>query len=141
MSFHNLITPAINTYTKCNKSYGNSFYVISAVFCLVCVQMSSYFPTDSTEPSYFREVGICSVSLEILLSWGWKLHSQGPTIEPSPEVSECGSGHLPLLAQNGFGACLYNICSFTLSRAVSFKLFARIFVFSKHFLFLFMHQS
>ena len=61
----------------------------------------------------------CSASLEILLSWGWKLHSQGPTTEPCPEVSECSPGLLPLLVQNGFGACLY-ICSLTLSRVFNY---------------------
>ena len=37
--------------------------MISSVFCLVCVQLSSSFLTNSTELR-------CSASLEILLSWG-----------------------------------------------------------------------
>jgi len=88
-------------------------HFISSVFCLVYIQLSSSFPADSTELS-------CSASLEILFSWGWKLHSQGPTTEPVPEVSECSPGFLPLLVQNGFGACLYNICSPSLSRVFNY---------------------
>lgn len=113
MSLLNFIASAINTCTKYTKSYENSFYMISSVFCLVCIQISSSFPTNTTEL-------ICSASLEILLSWGWKLHSQGPTTEPCREVSECSPDVLPLLVQNRFGACLYNICSLTLSRVFNY---------------------
>lgn len=113
LSLLNFIISAINMYTRYTKSYENSFCMITSVFCLVCIQISSSFPTNSTKLS-------CSASLEIPLSWGWKLHLQSPTTEPCPEVSECSPGHLPLLVQNGFGACLYNICSLTLSHVFSY---------------------
>ena len=141
LSFHNLITPAINTCTKCTNLRKYILHDLSSILSRMCTNII-IFLNNTTELSYFREAGSCAVILEILLSWDWKRHSQGPTTEPTPEVSECSSGHLPLLAQNGSGACLsLQHCSFTLSRAVSFKLFSGIFVFSKHILFLFMHQS
>jgi hypothetical protein len=130
LSFLNFITAAINTYTIYSKSYENSFYVISSVFCLVCVQISSSFLTNSTELS-------CSASLEILVSWGWKLHSQGPTTEPCPEVNECRPS--PITGSKWvWRLSLQHLFPYIIS---CLQLFAGIFVFSKHFQFLFMHQS
>lgn len=39
------------------------------------------------ELSYFSKADSCSASLEIFLSWDWKLHSEDPTTEPCPEIS------------------------------------------------------